>query len=157
MDMPAPRRRPAIRARLVILRPGEGGSDVLIVHHDRPGRAFWCFPGGGVEPGETLADAARREAREEVGLDLEPQGLVYVQDRPGADALDVFLLARVAPGTVAHLGEDPERVGGPQVLAAMRWVPTSALGALEVLPRGLAARLAQGAWPLVPTPDTDEA
>ncbi len=155
MDMP--RRRPVVRARLVVLRPGEAGTEVLLVYHDRPGRGFWCFPGGGVEPGETLVAAARREALEEVGLDVRPEGLVDVQDRPGADALDVFLLARVPPGATAHLGEDPERAGGPPVLAATRWFRTAALDSLEVVPRALAGRLAQGGWALLPLPDTLEA
>src|SRR5690606_33288147 len=32
----------------------------------------WYFPAGAVEPGESLFDAARREALEETGIDVEP-------------------------------------------------------------------------------------
>jgi 8-oxo-dGTP diphosphatase len=57
----------------------------------------WGLPGGHVEPGETLAVAAAREAEEEVGVgiepaDLEPIGMFrYVED--GVDGLDVFFRA----------------------------------------------------------------
>ena len=32
----------------------------------------WCFPGGGIEPGESPAEAIVREVREEVGLTVTP-------------------------------------------------------------------------------------
>lgn len=53
-------------AQAVILRDGQSGPEVLLVHRTSP-RA-WELPGGEVEPGEEPARAAVREAREETGL-----------------------------------------------------------------------------------------
>jgi len=57
------RRRMTLGARVAVF---DGDRVLLIRHTYVPG---WHFPGGGVEPGETAADAARREMAEETGLE----------------------------------------------------------------------------------------
>jgi len=49
------------------------GARVLLVRRARPPLAdTWALPGGKVEPGERLSEAAAREVREETGMVVEP-------------------------------------------------------------------------------------
>jgi 8-oxo-dGTP diphosphatase len=55
---------------------------ILLCRHEKPGREYWLLPGGGVNSGESLVDALRRELAEEVGIDdLVPfEGPIAVVD-----------------------------------------------------------------------------
>ena len=70
----------------------QDGKLVLIRRGVEPDKGKWSIPGGGVELGETVGDAAVREAKEECGLDIE-----LVEDRP-MDALD-----KMVPGEKGRL------------------------------------------------------
>ena len=63
-----------------------------------PAHGLWTFPGGYVDWGESVAEAARREMREEVGLDLDPAGLVGIYSYPGAPAVIVVYHVTVPDG-----------------------------------------------------------
>ncbi|MFN3656510.1 MAG: NUDIX hydrolase [Pseudolabrys sp.] len=77
--------RPFLAVSAAILRDGK----VLVVRRARvPALNLYTLPGGVVEAGETLAEAAAREVREETALEIEPVALaghreVIVRDGEG--------------------------------------------------------------------------
>lgn len=71
------------------------GDEVLLVRH-RGGRRPWSLPGGGIHRGETLAEAAVREVREESGCEtrvLHLLGLYRAVGEGMTNYVAVFLCA----------------------------------------------------------------
>ena len=100
-------------------------------------RGGWGFPGGLLGRGEEPADAARREVREELGVDVELDGLPVVVIDPEMRRVDVIFSARLAPGSA-----DVEiRPRSPEI-TAVRWFPPDDLPAL--LPEATAALIQMG-------------
>ena len=67
----------------------------------------WCLPGGGVEDGESLAEAGIREAKEETGLDVELTRLVGVYSRMGGGMHDVHAVLYAARPVGGRLKTQP--------------------------------------------------
>ena len=64
----------------------DGGRVVLVKRANPPQQAQWSIPGGALEVGELVREAAVREAREETGLVVQPGELLGVFDRVLRDA-----------------------------------------------------------------------
>lgn len=77
------KRRPLLTADTVIRR--RDGSIVLVKRLNPPFKNFYAIPGGFVEYGETVEEAAIREAKEETGLDVRIRRLVGVYSDPDRD------------------------------------------------------------------------
>jgi 8-oxo-dGTP diphosphatase len=84
-----------------VIIPSERGV-VLIRRGTEPFKGRWALPGGFVEVGETVEEAAYREAAEETGLAVEVARLVGVYSDPERDPrghnVSVAFLARVLSG-----------------------------------------------------------
>lgn len=73
MSESMPRIVPTLAASAAVFRDGRL---LLAARGKEPMRGVFTLPGGHVEAGETLAEAARREVREETGLDVRILGFV---------------------------------------------------------------------------------
>ncbi len=89
----------------------EGGGIVLIMRRNDP--VGWAIPGGFVDYGESLEDAAVREAREETSLDVILEGQLRTYSRPDRDprqhTISTVFMARAA-GTPSA-ADDAAQVG----------------------------------------------
>ncbi len=63
----------------------ENNDFLLIKRKNNPYKDFWAFPGGFVDYGESVEDAAVREAKEETSIDVELSKLVGVYSNPNRD------------------------------------------------------------------------
>jgi 8-oxo-dGTP diphosphatase len=70
---------------------------------------LWSIPWGTVDLGETPAEAALRETREEAGVAAELEGLLVVQDLPEGDALGLAFLCRHLDGIPTPDGFEVDR------------------------------------------------
>ncbi|MEM2875275.1 MAG: NUDIX hydrolase [Candidatus Hadarchaeales archaeon] len=95
-------RGPRLAVDVLILH---GGGFVLVKRKNQPYRGKWSLPGGFVKYGETVEEAARREAREETGLSVRLKGLLGVYSDPGRDprghVVSVCFLAESIGGELA--------------------------------------------------------
>jgi 8-oxo-dGTP diphosphatase len=73
------RRPQTVGVRVLVVRAGARGDEVLLVRH-RAGVTPWDLPGGGVAHGEPVAVAARREVFEEAGVRVQVEGVYAVFD-----------------------------------------------------------------------------
>ncbi|PWU43192.1 NUDIX hydrolase [Micromonospora globispora] len=78
-DPDAPKANSIVVAVSVFVRNAH--DQVLLIH--RTDNGLWSLPGGGQEIGETVAQTAVRETREETGIDVDVVGLVGVYSDPG--------------------------------------------------------------------------
>jgi 8-oxo-dGTP diphosphatase len=91
------------------------GAILLVQRGHEPQLGRWSVPGGRVEPGETLEEAAKREAYEETGLEVRIGAELWSLLIPDGDrTFEVHDFAATVTGGTLLAGDDA---------ADVRWIP----------------------------------
>jgi 8-oxo-dGTP diphosphatase len=120
-------KRPLVGVGALILRRD---SILMAQRGKEPLKGWWSLPGGALETGESLADAVRREVREETGLEIRPLKVFeiferIIRDAKGAPEYHYVLidyLCRVTGGEL-RAGDD---------VCAVEWVRRRDLTKLKI-------------------------
>lgn len=80
-----------------IIRAADGRL-VMVRRAIEPGYGLWVFPGGYVDRGEDVTDAAIREAREEAGVEVELEKLVNIYSYGRRSLIVLVYSARLVSG-----------------------------------------------------------
>lgn len=99
----APEDRRAISAAIIV----KDGRLLLVERRVKEGKLSWQFPAGEVEDGETLEEAAAREALEEVGLTVEPTKRLGERIHPNTGRRMAYVACEIKDGT-AYVADDEE-------------------------------------------------
>ncbi|MEO1550607.1 MAG: NUDIX domain-containing protein [Pseudomonadota bacterium] len=122
-----------LAVRALILRENR----LLLVNAYARGQSdLWCAPGGGAEPGQSLADNLVREVFEETGLTITPGPVVAVSEFTDPDTnfhqVELFFATQQVEGALSDSWQDPE-----QVVTTRRWVAQSEMDSFRLRPHFL--------------------
>ena len=137
-------KRPLIGVGAVVF--GAGDEILLIKRGKAPHYGRWMVPGGTLEWGETLEDAAIREVREETGIDIEIEMFVEIIEAitPGQDGFHFVIMDYAARAVSGVLAADSDALDAV-------WAPIESLNAYDLTPELLRvidkARRATGRHP----------
>jgi ADP-ribose pyrophosphatase YjhB (NUDIX family)/predicted acetyltransferase len=140
---------PTPRAVAVVVR----GHKLLVIRRRLDGREYAVLPGGGIEPGETAADAAVRELAEECSLSGRVVRHLFDGDHGGRSAS--YFLVDAPDGEPALGGAEAEDHAEDNHYQPL-WATEGELPMLGLLPEGVGDLVAAEAWPLRVTEVADD-
>lgn len=122
------------RAGVIIVHEG----NILLMYRKKGDAEYYCIPGGHIEAGETVEEAAIREIKEETTLDVELTE--FMIELKNQDRNETYFFSKNFTGSVELSGEEAERNSAEDEFD-LNWVPISMLSKLLIYPEQLGLNL----------------
>lgn len=111
----------------------KGEQNVLLVKNKGGGPSYYTLPGGAVEQGETLQEAAIREVKEETGFEVQLDGIFTVSEaffeERGHHAIFFTFIGKIIGGEITILF--------PEEIEKVTWMPTELAERYVHISRGI--------------------
>ena len=123
------RELPRVGVGAIVIREGR---ILLVQRASAPGKGFWAIPGGLVELGETVREAAERELLEETGVSVRARDAFFIFDFIDRDAEGKIRYHYIIVDFLAdYLGGEPKAADD---VSDARWVSPDEAAALNLSP-----------------------
>lgn len=115
------------------------GSKVALIERIRDGSVYYVFPGGGIEKGETSEEGAKREALEELGIEVRVNECIAIAEFNGTQ---YFFLSDIINGTFGTgQGEDYTDKKRNRGTYLPMWMDIKRLSSIDVRPQEVALKI----------------
>lgn len=115
---------------------------IMVEHNEKINGNILIFPGGGIESGESIFEAAERETKEETNLIVKAEKIIYIREILHGDisGIEFYVSCSLVSGDLI-LGTDPELKADKQILRAVREVDWEEIKNNKWYPKELHGRL----------------
>ncbi len=121
--------RPRVRVAGILIEDDR----ILLIEHTKNNRKYWLVPGGGVDWGESAAEALIREFNEETSLDIEVEKFLFISETIAPDKQKhvinlYFKIKKVENSSnIMKLGEE-------KILTDLRFIPEDEIKNIKLYP-----------------------
>lgn len=118
------------RVAVVIVK----NEQVLLMHRIKKKKAYYCFPGGKQDPGESPEQTAIREIKEETGLDIVLDKALCEVNEPDGRGPGLYYLCTEFVGT-PELGGPEKEINCEENQYRLEWIPLANLSQITLYPQ----------------------
>mgnify|MGYP000960091486 FL=1 len=121
--------RPRVRVAGILIEDDR----ILLIEHTKNNRKYWLVPGGGVDWGESAAEALIREFKEETSLDIEVEKFLFISETIAPDkqkhVINLYFKIKKAENSsnIMKLGEE-------EILTDLRFIPEDEIKNIRLYP-----------------------
>jgi len=121
--------RPRVRVAGILIEDDR----ILLIEHTKNNKKYWLVPGGGVDWGESAAEALIREFKEETSLNIEVEKFLFISETIAPDkqkhVINLYFKIKKAENSsnIMKLGEE-------EMLTDLRFIPEGEIKNIKLYP-----------------------